>query len=71
MLNPEDMSELENTIKREQKINKTKIFYKRYKTQYDFLKFKNIRRFRDTIRNDIIPVDKTNDEQEHLRKRIR
>ena len=40
-----------------------KMFYKRYKTTYDFRNFKAIQSFGDSIGNGIITIDMANDKK--------
>lgn len=59
-LNLEIMNKLENIREPEQKNNGRKMFYKGYKTIYDFTKFKTFRCFGNTIRNDMVAIDLIN-----------
>ena len=61
---PQTTNKPENIREKEQKIDRTKMLYKRNKTAYDFTKFKTIGNFGDPIRNAIIMMDMANDEQE-------
>ena len=40
-----------------------------YKTTYDFVKFKMIRSFGDSLKNNIVTMDTANDEQNQLVKK--
>lgn len=42
-----------------------------YKTTYDFVKFKMIRSFGDSLKNNIVTMDTANDEQNQLVKKIK
>lgn len=44
--------------------NKNKMFYKGYNIIYDFVKFKTIGAFENAIKNGIITMDITADEQD-------
>ena len=50
--------------------NKNKMFYKGYNIIYDFAKFKTIGAFENAIKNVIITMDITADEQDWLEKRV-
>ena len=46
------------------------MFYKGYKTMYDFAKFKTIQSFGNAIGNGKITMDVANDEQEQLAEKL-
>ena len=69
-LNPENNNEIKRIEEQEKKVNRNKMFYKTTNKTYDFRKFKTIRTFGNEIKNNVINLDMTNNEQNELLKYI-
>ena len=69
-LNPENINEIKRIEEQEKKVNRNKMFYKTTNKTYDFRKFKTIRTFGNEIKNNVINLDMTNNEQNELLKYI-
>ena len=69
-LNPENINEIKRIEEQEKKVNRNKMFYKTTNKTSDFRKFKTIRTFGNEIKNNVINLDMTNNEQNELLKYI-
>lgn len=56
ILNPQIMNKLRNIEIQQQKIDRTKMLYNRYKYRYGFAINKTIQRFGDAIKNGVIMI---------------
>ena len=70
-LNPEIVDETEKIDEEERKAHRNKMVYEGSNKTYDFRKFKTRRVFGNEIRNNIINMSMTDDEQNQLSKHIR
>ena len=69
-LNPEIVDEIEKIEEEERKPGRSKMVYDGYNKNYDFRRFNKIRVFDNEIRNSIINMSMTNDEQDQLLRYI-
>ena len=65
-LNPEIINEMKRIKELEKKVDRNKMVYKGTNIIYDFRKFKTIRAFGKEIRNNVIDMNTTNEEQNEL-----
>ena len=69
-LNPEIADEIERMKEEERKADRSKMVHKGSNETYDFRKFKTIRVFGNDVRNNIVNMSMTDDEQYQLLRRI-
>ena len=69
-LNPEIADEIERIKEEERKADRSKMVHKGSTEIYDFRKFKTIRVFGNDVRNNIVNMSMTDDEQYQLLRRI-
>ena len=65
-LYPEIINEIKRIEEEEKKVNRNKMVYKATNKTYDLRKFKTIRAFGSEIRNNVVDMDMTNNEQMNL-----